>query len=362
MRSILLALACVFALPACSSDPDVTPVTWQLVFDGDYLAKEAGIPGALLSVWGSSENDIWMVGGSQEATPTSAPIILNFNGVAWQKLVLPKVVGTFWWVTGHGDELWFAGTKGQVIRWNRTDRAFAREQIPNETQLWGILAYSGSDVWAVGGDAANCHDGLPCGVIWHYDGKTWTAPTGLPTGWNTTAWFKVFGRGPNDLFVCGMNGHILHWDGAKWLDEVPTAPDGSKIDPEKLLTGSCNGALCVAVGGEASGVIAEHDGKSWKRKILPAVDPLNGVWVNSDGTAIAVGAPSVGNGIWKRTADGAWAADATTPTVFQPYHATFVDPVGGIWAVGGDLFSFKTSQLAHSGSKSIPRPVAAAAP
>ena len=270
MRPLILAALLAISTAACTTEPELTPQTsaWQMVFDGDYLASKLAIPGALLSVWGSSENDIWMVGGAQEATPTSPATVLNWDGTSWHRLVLPGVNGTFWWVTGLNGELWLAGKDGLVVRWSVANKVFAREQIPSKTQLWGIQAFSGSDVWAVGGEAAACHDNLACGVIWHYDGTAWTAPANLPAGWNTTAWFKVFGRSAKDLFICGMNGHILHWDGSKWSDEVPVAADGSAIAPAKLLTGNCNGNLCVAVGGEATGVIVEHNGSKWTRKAV----------------------------------------------------------------------------------------------
>ncbi len=359
MRSALFAVTLsVFSLTfaACSSEPEAQLQAWQMVFENDYLAKDAKIPGALLSVWGSSENDVWMVGGPQEVTPTQPPTILNWNGTAWNRLVLPKIFGTLWWVTGGAPGvLWMAGKDGLVIRWNRTENKFTRETIPSTKQLWGILAFSDTNAWAVGGEAAECHDNLPCGVIWHFDGQYWSAPTDLPAGWNTTAWFKVFARSKDDLFICGMNGHILHWNGAKWADEIPVNLADASAPPSKLLTGSCNGKLCVAVGGDAVGVVVEHDGTQWTRKQIAGLDPMNGVYVNADGSAVAVGYT-----VWNRTAEGTWSADNQAPLATQQFHGVYVDPLGATWAVGGDLFGFKTSQLAHHGSIVIPKPVPAA--
>ena len=195
MRHLLLACLLTLALlqmPACSSEPEVQINAWQLVFDQDYLSKHVGIPGALLSVWGTSEHDVWMVGGPQEVTPTSPATILNWDGTSWHRLILPKVLGTFWWVTGvsgQSDVLWLAGKDGLAVRYDHTKSQFTRQLIPSTTQLWGMLALAENDVWAVGGEAAQCHDNLPCGVIWHYDGSTWTTPKDLPAGWATTAWF-----------------------------------------------------------------------------------------------------------------------------------------------------------------------------
>ncbi len=367
MRHTMLALTALFAaLTACNSAPDTTIQSWQTVWDLDYLPSQ-GINGALLSVWGAADNDVWMVGGAQEVTPTTPVTILNWNGTSWARLNL-KVLGTLWWITGDGKGIfWMAGKDGLVIRWSRPDNAYSRQNIPSKLQLWGILAFSDTDVWAVGGEPAQCSGTQVCGAIWHYDGATWTSPTGLPAGWNTTPWFKVFARGPNDVFICGMSGHILHWDGSAWKDDA--------VVSSSLLTGSCNGSLCVAVGGAGgTGVIAEHDGTKWRQVMNGTpIDMLNGVAVRPDGSAIAVGYPyQTAMGIWRRTVDGVWSADPEAPQTSsvptpdhdldtrQAYHAVWIDSVGDAWAVGGDLAqpTFSRSMLAHYGVP-IPAPVTA---
>jgi hypothetical protein len=343
------------SLSACSSGTDGLDTTidaWQLVFDQDFLLKNDKIGGALLSVWGTSQNDVWMVGGAQEASPTTEATILNWNGTGWHRLQL-SLPGTFWWVTGTDKGiLWMVGKDGLVVRYDRNAGHFKQWSLPGKKQLWGLLAFADNDVWAVGGEAAECHDKLACGVIWHYDGTNWTAPNNLPAGWEQTAWFKVFGRGPNDVFFCGMNGHILHWNGSVWADEIPVNTVDPSAEPSKLLTGSCSGSLCVAVGGEATGAIVEHDGSKWTRKVIPGLDALNGVWVNPDGSAIAVG-----YSIWRRATDGTWSNDPGAPLTGAQFHAVYVDPTGGAWTVGGDLIAFKTSALAHFGDNVIPAPV-----
>ncbi len=366
MRQTIFALA-LAALGACTPTPDTTIQAWQTVWDEDYLAKQAGIPGALLSVWGDSDTDVWMVGGAQEATPTTHVTILNWNGSSWARLKLP-VPGTLWWITGDGKGVyWMAGKDGLAIRWSRPDSKFTVQNIPSKLQLWGILSFADNDVWAVGGEPAKCTGSNVCGAIWHFDGTYWTAPTGLPDGWNTSPWFKVFGRGANDLFICGASGHVLHWNGSTWTDDA--------VVNTTLLTGTCNGSLCVAVGGTGgTGVIAEHDGTKWQQvQKTTTLDMLNGVAVRPDGSAIAVGYPyQTAMGIWRRSVDGVWSADAEAPTTSsvpapdhdldtrQAYHAVWIDSVGNAWAVGGDLLqpSFSRSMLAHYGV-TIPAPVTA---
>lgn len=346
-----IAIAC---FTACDSTPDsVDAPHWKVVYDGDYLQTTMKIPGALLSAWGTSDSDMWIVGGTQEATPASSPILMHWSGGKWTNYQISTLKGTFWWVSsGDSGTVWMAGTGGHVIHYDPAANSFKAFTMPSDAQLWGIVSFSANDAWAVGGDAINCGNNATCGAIWHFDGTSWGAPTNLPSGWDKNAWFKVFGRGPKDLFICGLNGHILHWNGSVWTDEA--------VSTGKLLTGSCNGKLCVVVGGDVKGSIFEHDGTSWSNK-TPAsgVDGLNGVFVNSDGSAIAVGYANLSHGIWLRGTDGIWSADSDAPEVTQPYHAVFVDTEGGAWAVGGNIVGqpFSSAQLIHRGTNLIAKPV-----
>ena len=50
--------------------------TWTLVHDK--------LPGALLSVWGTSESDVWTVGG--DARDGTGPLVLHYDGTAWSRV------------------------------------------------------------------------------------------------------------------------------------------------------------------------------------------------------------------------------------------------------------------------------------
>ncbi len=59
---------------------------------------------------------------------------------------------------------------------------------------------------------------------------------------------------------------------------------------------------------------------------------LNGVFVEPSGRATAVG---IEGSIWRREAPGQeWSAVDDTPEFAWDYHAAYVDPDGGTWAVG----------------------------
>ena len=133
------------------------------------------------------------------------------------------------------------------------------------------------------------------------------------------------------------------------------ASRGADAGKGQRLTGSCSGKLCIAVGvdnssGTVQGAIVEHDGSKWTKK-TGSFDILNGVYVSPDGTAVAVG-----YSVWKRATDGTWTQDNGAPVGTGQFHGAYVDPVGGIWTAGGDLFNFTNAQLGHYGSKTIPKP------
>jgi hypothetical protein len=56
--------------------------------------------------------------------------------------------------------------------------------------------------------------------------------------------------------------------------------------------------------------------------------------------------------VWERGADGTWVADEAAPTTPLEYHAVYVDPEGGIWAVGGRIYTGTLSDglLTHYGA------------
>jgi photosystem II stability/assembly factor-like uncharacterized protein len=95
-------------------------------------------------------------------------------------------------------------------------------------------------------------------------------------------------------------------------------------------------AAYVAVGGFGSSVIVEHDGNEW-RDVTPEQPPnaLFGVSMTSGTRGYAVGEDAT---IISRTERG-WADETTGLEIPNPFHSVWVDPDGGVWAVGGDVIT-----------------------
>ncbi len=96
------------------------------------------------------------------------------------------------------------------------------------TSVW---VGSASLVYAVGSN----------GGVLHYDGTTVrTVSTGLPA-LAATNLVGVWGTAPNDIHVCGANGAVGRFDGARWVLESPPAALGT------ASIAACSGASGIGV-------------------------------------------------------------------------------------------------------------------
>jgi hypothetical protein len=150
------------------------------------------------------------------------------------------------------------------------------------------------------------------------------------------------------VYVVGRLGTVLHFDGESW--STVTANTTST-----LFTVCGNADFVVAVGGFANGVILESDGDSLAHRAPPASPQLNGVYVRSDGAAVSVGVEA---SVARRGPAG-WTFDEPQFNTIRDFHATWIDPDGGIWAVGGNLSgALNDGILAYIGDADISTTVA----
>jgi hypothetical protein len=306
-------------LTACPNESEPqSEQQWQIVHEA--------LPGALLSVWGTSSSDVWTVGG--DALDGTGPLVLHFDGQSWTRMETGLTEGNLWWVFGfEGGPVYFGGDGGVIVRY--AEGTFTTMQTPSTQTVFGIWGSSPDDVWAVGGDSESVG-----GFAWRLSGgaDAWepepTVPADVPA---SAAIWKIYGTGPDDAWLVGSNGVALHWDGAA-LTPGDTGVGSS------LFTVHEAGGRYVAVGGAATGIIVEYDGATWT-DVTPDPPPqgLSGVCVADDGDGLAVG---LFGGIYRRV-DGVWTtpADLDLP-VRDDFHGAWIDDEGGLWAVGGQTFSY----------------------
>ena len=113
----------------------------------------------LLTVRGSSDDDVWAVGGR------SAPAVLHFHDGAWEKIAtdpkcLSQPLSGVW--TGAGEDVWVAGHFGTAARyaagaWSCADLPITSEHFHaawkhDEEVLWagGNLFSSGGNYGTIG--------------------------------------------------------------------------------------------------------------------------------------------------------------------------------------------------------------------
>lgn len=289
-------------------------------------------PAALLSIWGAEANDVWVVGGRTELA--GGPTVLHYRD-GWSRVDTGQPSLDLWLAFGFSsDDIFFGGSGGTILRFHQG--AFERMTTPRTGTIFGIWGATASDVWAVG-------DGGSGGaIVWHFDGTQWTEPA-LPTGVPSRV-FKVHGQATDDVWMSCGDGSVLHWQGSaierqatgvtEPLFSIVTTPDG-----------------VVAVGGSVGeGKIAEH-ATDWE---LPELSvPIAWRGSAAHGTTVyAVGEYGV---VAKREA-GVWSIVDQTLTQ-ENFHAAWVDPNGGLWAVGGDFDHAPLTAngfLEYFGTDSIP--------
>ncbi|MCB9593256.1 MAG: hypothetical protein H6719_11040 [Sandaracinaceae bacterium] len=306
-HSLALALP---LLIACS------PPAWEVV--------QEDLPGALLSVWGTSSTDIWAVGGDVG----SGPQVMRYDGTEWRSVDTGHT-GSLWWVFGFaGGPVYMGGEGGAILRYQ--DGVFTPMTTPGTETVFGIWGASPDDLWAVGGasDAAG-------GFAWRLEGDAWveepTLPAEVPT---MAAIWKVSGRATDDVWLVGSNGVSLHWDGSS------LTPGATGVG-SSLFTVSANAQRFAAVGGLTNGILVEDDGDGW-HNVTPdnTLPSLSGIVLGEGDEGFAVG----NFGTILERDGGGWHELATELAVAQNLHAVWLDPDGGVWAVGGRTFSLPLNE------------------
>ncbi len=304
------------------------------------------VPGALLSVSGTGPKDVYAVGADPK--DGRGPLVLHYDGTGWDRLDT-GATGDLWWigVTPVGNAFYLSGDGGLILRYDLTTHQFSRDTTPGTQRIYGTWGAGAGDIWAVGGSDEDQDTG---GVIWHYDGVSWTSvdlsavrPGGVPQ------LFKVWGRATNDVYAVGFRGIVLHWNGGAW--SVATTPD---INDRQLFTVHGNAKRVGTVGGFfAESLLLEREGSGDFLLASPTNSPqLNGVFYSPD-DALAV---AVGNGLSVATRDeNGWTTiDEGNDDKGRDFHAVWVDAEDGIWAVGGDLADLDNGVLRYGGPQYVP--------
>jgi hypothetical protein len=288
--------------PASSGDPK-----WDLAFDASGI-------GVLSAVWGSGDDDIFVVGGTDEGGE-----VHHFDGVEWSEMAIPRVP-LLVWVFGFGsDDVIAVGEGGGVICYDGTD--WTSLDSGTSEDLWGVWGSQPNDLWIVGGTI-----GEGDAELIHFDGETFT-PFAIPENdRNVTSLFKVWGIG-SKTFAVGQNGLIIEFDGEDWV-QVPTGAEA--VEDFVSLWGTSEDNI-VAVGGRGIARISVYDGSSWTTQRFGSVGGLNAVFMLEPTTCVVGGV----NGFVGSFDIASGELTAEESGTGETVHGIWANRVGRYYGVGG---------------------------
>ena len=321
-----LTLAALAA--GCTPAGTGTQPAWRQLFSDEN--------GWVLSV--SADADRVLAAGGAPETTAGQPgqgtlTIARDQGRTITRIQSPRP-GVLWWVESRTSQVaWLAGENGTVLRATLPRPGEGEPElraVPTDTTatLYGIVALSDDDVWAVGGA-----DGQP-GVILHG-----SLAGGLATDRTVPAVgtiFKISGAAADTLYAVGASGVVLRRTAGGWTrDPSPTT--------DRVFTVVDWGDRALAVGGLSTGRALRYGGGAWSMVALPEDPPVPALaGVAAQGDAVFF----VGQrGTILSQGDGA-RPSASAPLVTQE-SGTTLDLHGAAaagctrYAAGGNLSQFR---------------------
>jgi hypothetical protein len=315
-RALAVALAVPASAPGCGATPPSTPPAWQTIYEGSELG------GAVLSVWGTGPDDVYVVGGP--LGNGGAAVVQHYDGSTWTRLD-PGGEDSFWWVSGSDPtDVWMVGEKGRMAHWDGA----TFEEYPRVTTatIWGVWAASPTDAWAVGGSPGK-GTALPNDLVLHWDGKDWKPDPlpGTPLGRSLN---KIWGTSSEDLYAVGEAATVWHRKGTTWKLESDPPVASSNL----LTVFGCSATDVYAVGGQD--VIHSSGAGVWSTVAVDLSNAVNGVTCGAPGEVLIVGF----GGLKQRLVGGKWTDEFdVAPT--GDIHSAWSDNAGSFWVAGGDFLS-----------------------
>ena len=292
------------------------------MFEGTDLDR------AVVSVWGSSPDSVFVVGGPLGNEGFEA-LALHYDGQAWSDLRAGGTRG-FWWVNGTSkSDVWMVGEKGRIAHYDGSK--FQDHSFMTSATLWGVMAFAKDDVWAVGGTPGG-GTAEPNDLVLHYDGTSWTQVT-LPDAPRGMALYKVWGSSSDDLYVVGEGSTLWHKQGETWTLETP--PSG--VNATFFTVHGCSADRVYAVGGV--NVLRTSGDGVWQKEAVEVGNGVNGVSCAApaeppNGGLVIAG----GLGLKQRFVGGQWVDEFTKPP-YVDLHGAWAASDGSLWVVGGDWVS-----------------------
>jgi hypothetical protein len=240
------------------------------------------MPPDIAGVSALSSGDVWAVGPAPYPENPQSPVIVHWNGRRLE-LIRPlgsradPAAGLSGIAAVSADDVWAVGMNyGQplVVHWDGTRWRIVRTpQFRRSAELYGIVALTRTNVWAVGsvGDPGK---GKP--LVMHWTGRAWNVVVIPGSG----ALYAVAAAGPRDLWAMGddngdggsitlVDSLALHWDSRRWRGFPTPHPDDEDLGYEG--TDQFTGVDAVSAteswavhSGVASSDVQRWNGRDWR--------------------------------------------------------------------------------------------------
>lgn len=251
-----------------------------LHYDGTSWSSQTMGTYDLNSIWGGAPNDVWITG--------DGGTLLHYDGSSWSNVTSGTQLSLGWVWGSSTNDVWVIGDQGTVMHYSGQDSGtgWVPVNVPVPTQfpdggvgpvgdgdtpidLGAVWTDAPNDVWIVG-DA---------GVILHFDGTSWTVtPTNIPTNKGIGG---IWGTGPTNVWATAdctamgltcLSSTLLHWDGASWT-QLPSFP--GKYDLGDIFGLDANHIWITSDYGD----LFFFDGATWTRAPTPtSIASWGAVW------------------------------------------------------------------------------------
>ncbi len=136
----------------------------------------------LLGVTAVSTNDVWAVGSFRNASGAFQTLTLHWDGTAWSIVASPSPDGAFNDLFGVAafstSDVWAVGDSGSgtlIEQWNGSSWSAVSSPSPSTLAnlLFGVAIVSATDIWAVG-ESQNATSGISQTLIEQWNGSSWS--------------------------------------------------------------------------------------------------------------------------------------------------------------------------------------------
>lgn len=306
--------------------PVASPVTEDLngVWVGEQLAVAVGAAGTIVmydpaidawtevtsptgaelhAVAGSAPDDVWAVG--------AAGTIVHFDGATWTATTVGSAALHAVWV---GAQSGFAvGAANTVLRLTAGTWSPIPTPPPTPADTIFRAVFATQARLFVAGDE---------GTFLHTSGSVWQDDSALSLGVDLLA---IWGTGVNDLFVAGIQGRILQWNGSSLVRH--------ETESTRSVVGVWGPTPDLLFAVNRGGEVLRYNGTN---RLVDQLVGLGGVWNEPGGTPIIAG--RAGGSILQLVGQ-TWTVQATplsgddfTDVWYHDQLVVASSPTAGIWA------------------------------